>query len=748
MAKRIKLRAFLMGGFITLLFAGLIFRVYWVQVGPVSAQWAEKARQLWLTSDEIPQERGMILDRDGKVLAADAAAYTVAVGPKIIAELEKQNPDWRITDRIVSKLHNVLGTPENELRDAVRARKEDGTYLDQREIRPDGWKIDKPVKERLEKFREELRTLTKKNNVGLYFLEEQKRYYPNGSLAAHILGYTNKDGEAVIGLEKELDEALKGSPGFIQYEKDRTGTPLPNGKVQMKPAVDGADVTLTLDRDIQFYVEEALRKAYEKYNPISITAIAADPRTMDILGMASLPSFDPNQYWAADQSHFKNNAIQSVYEPGSTFKIVTLAAAVQEGLFDPNEMYKSGYIRVPGHTIRDHNESGWGEITFLDGLKRSSNVAFVKLGYEKLGAEKLRQYIDNFGFGQKTGIGLPGELAGAINFRSNIPSEVATATFGQGRVQVTPLQQVAAVAAVANGGKLMQPRLIQSISDHAGGTKQVFEPKVIRQVISPDTARQVSEYLESVVSDLEIGTGKNAYIPGYRIAGKTGTAQKVIDGKYSEDKYVVSFIGYAPADDPKIVLYVIVDEPQVELAGGGSVAAPIFKEIMELSLRKLGITPELTESEKEDAGIAAAAHAAADITEVVPDVTGMTPAQAASELDRFSFDVQVIGQGGKVLQQLPKAGSIYPTSQQVYLLTDAQAGTVPDMTGLSLRDAMEMCALLKAACTVQGEGYVISQESVDSGSGTKVHLTLAPPDQKPEETGDSADPKQSADAPN
>ena len=262
------------------------------------------------------------------------------------------------------------------------------------------------------------------------------------------------------------------------------------------PAINGKDITLTLDRDIQFFIEEALREAYELYNPLSITAIAADPQTMDILGMASLPNYDPNNYWKAKPSDFKDHAVQSVYEPGSTFKIVTLAAAMEEGLFDPDETYLSGNIKVPGATINDHNGGrGWGEITFLDGLKHSSNVAFVKLGLEKLGAAKLRQYIDEFGFGQKTGIELPGELAGLINFNNRIPSEVATAAFGQGRVQVTPLQQVAAVAAVANGGKLMKPRLIQQISDSSEGTKQVIPPTMIRQVISERTARQLSEYL-------------------------------------------------------------------------------------------------------------------------------------------------------------------------------------------------------------------------------------------------------------
>ncbi|WP_372663032.1 penicillin-binding transpeptidase domain-containing protein [Cohnella sp.] len=734
MTKRIKLRTLLMGGLITLLFAGLIFRVYWVQIykGDVYLQ---HAMDTWITSETIPQERGMLLDRDGKVLAADAAAYTVAVGPKRIADLDKEHPEWKLADQIVAKLHSVLGTSEVKLREMITSKKEDGTYRDQREIRPDGWKIDKMVKDRLDLFREELRTLTGTKNVGLYFMDEQKRYYPNGSLASHILGYQNKEGDAIYGLEKRLDDQLSGIPGFIKYQKDGIRTQLPNGEVEAKQAVDGKNVTLTIDRDIQFYIEEALRAAYIEYDPVSITAIAADPDTMEILGMASLPDYNPNVYWETeDQNSFRDNAIQSLYEPGSTFKIVTLASAVEEGYFNPDDFYKSGSIKYTekDRPVRDHNWTGWGEISYLDGLKHSSNVAFVKLGFEMLGKEKLVKYINDFGFGQKTGIDLPNEVS--KTFSLNYPSEVATAAFGQGKVLVTPIQQVTAVAAVANGGKLMKPHVVKSISDPATGQKEVVEPEVIRQVISEATSRKVGEYLEQVVSDQVIGTGKNAYIPGYRIAGKTGTAQKVIGTGYSEDKYVVSFIGYAPVENPKIVLLVIVDEPQIERAGGGSVAAPIFKKIMEQSLLHLGIRKDLPDTIPTaiNASAASSQSGDADVTATIPDVTGMTVAQAKKQLQQHSFPVGVLGSGGKVLQQLPKAGSVLPTSQQIYLLTDTKSGNVPSLKGLSLRDALEMCSLLQVVCTVEGQGYVTGQKAVKVDGKWTLQLTLAPPGETPE----------------
>lgn len=735
-----------MGGLFTLLFVGLIFRLFWVQVVD-AAFWSNQAMNTWITSKPIQQERGMLLDRNGKVLAADAAAYTVALGPKRIAELEQKHPEWKLTDKLVAKLHEVLGKNESDLRAIAAAKKKDGTYLEQREVRDEGWKVDSSVKDALSQFREELRKETGTDNLGLYFIEDTKRYYPNGSLASHILGYENKEGKAVLGLEKTMNDQLKGEPGFIKYQKDGSSNQLPDGTLDYKQAIDGNDVTLTIDRDIQFYIEEALRKAYDEYHPISVTAIAADPNTMEILGMASMPDFDPNNYWNfKDQAAFRDNAVQSVYEPGSTFKIVTLAGAVQEGLFHPEEMYMSGSIKYTAkdRPIRDYNYSGWGEISFLDGLKHSSNVAFVKLGYEMLGKEKLVNYINAFGFGQKTGIELPNEIS--RSFSLDYPSEVATAAFGQGKVLVTPIQQVAAVAAVANGGKLLQPHIIKAITDSATGTKTVTEPTFVRQVISEQTSRQVGEYLEQVVSDQAIGTGKKAYIPGYRIAGKTGTAQKVSKGEetdpngtgYAKDRYVVSFIGYAPVEAPKIVLYVIMDEPQGDNVGGGSLAAPIFKEIMGKSLEHLGIKPNLpkTDGGKADAN----AKSEAEVTAKVPDVVGMTVSQAQSALKQSNFPVGVLGKGTKVLQQLPKANSVMTPSQRIYLLTDEHQGNVPDLTGLSLRDAVEMCTLLQVVFTVEGEGYVVGQNAVKIGDTWTLQLKLAPPNGPPDDGADDPPP--------
>lgn len=716
MTKRIKLRTLLVGGFITLLFVFLVGRIYWVQV--VKADfWTEKAKEVWARSDKLIPERGTITDRNGNVLAMDVTAYTIAVNPQTIHDLQ-------LGDVIVTKLSSVLGISQSYVRGVVEAKQDNGTFFKQRELHNGGWKIDKAVADRIVKFRDQLIEQTKHKDVGIYLIDEKKRFYPKQTLAAHVLGYENKEGNAVMGLEASLNDQLRGTEGYIKYEKDGNGIIIDNGNVDIQPAVDGKNVKLTLDMNIQSYIQEALKEAYDKYQPKSITAIAADPQTMEILGMASLPDFNPNTYWTAPQANFYDHAIKSLYEPGSTFKIVTLAGAVQENIFNPNEQYKSGSIKVPGDTIHDIHQN-WGTITFLEGLKRSSNVAFVKLGYEGLKPERLMSYINNFGFGKKTGIELPGEAAGRVN--PHYPVEYATAAFGQGKVQVTPIQQVAAVAAIANGGKLLVPHLVKEIDDPVTKKAEVTKPQTVRQVVTEKTASQVDEYLEQVVSDQEIGSGKNAYIEGYRVAGKTGTAQKVIPGtnKYADDKYVLSFIGFAPVGDPKVVLYIVMDEPNDRLASGGSAVAPIFKQIMLQSLRHLGVQPIRTTNESEDDG------ANKELTIAVPDVTKKTLADAKKALDAKKLGYVVVGTGGTVLKQIPKAESAVGTAQKVYLLTQETSKlATPNMSGLPLRDAMQICANLQLRCIASGEGFVKSQTAAKLNGNPVLTLNLSPPDEE------------------
>ncbi|NQX65460.1 PASTA domain-containing protein [Paenibacillus alba] len=728
MTKKIKLRSLLIGGFFTLLFVVLVGRVYWIQV--VEASWLLKgAETRWETDKIIAPVRGTIMDRNDKALAVEGTAYTIALNPKVI-------DGYKVSEPIVQGLAEILKESEetkpelvNKIRKLATRLKQDGSdFAANVEIRNEGWKIDK---EKADKVRELIATLqiklklSTRANVGISILEEKKRYYPGQTLASHILGYTNKEGDAALGLELKLNDTLKGIPGMLSYEKDGKGVELPDAKVDFKPAIDGNNVRLTIDKNIQFYLESALAKVNDKWHPKGLTAIAVNPQTMEILGMANTPTFNPNTYWNfKDQADFKNGAVASRYEPGSTFKLVTLAGAIEEGVFNPAEMYQSGQIQVADRVLHDHNYVGWGKISFLDGLKRSSNVAFVKLGLEKLTEPKFRDYITKFGFEEKTNIDMPNEVSGLVDMKYK--PEIATATYGQGKVVVTAIQQTAAYAAMANGGKLMWPHIVKDIIDpKTGKTIQSFEPKVVRQVVSEKTANLVSGYLEQVVSDQEIGTGKLAYMEGYRVAGKTGTANLVRPGEktYSPNTWVISFIGYAPVENPQILVTLIADQP--DLGGnyhlGGQVLAPAFKEIVGESLQYMGVA-----SNKQTKMVAKEANKL-----TVPNFSGSTSESAKAIAKESGLSLEVFGKGNKVVDQFPKAGTEILSTQRIYVAMQPVDGMpLPNLVGRSLRDAVEACSFFKVDCQTSGEGYVSDQAVAGDGEGRSATLQLKPLSEK------------------
>lgn len=719
--KRIKLRTLFIGGCITLFFAVLIIKVFWLQVVQ-AGDWNAYATKQWTANSDISAKRGTITDRNGNDLAMDAPAYNVALNPKVIAKLG-------IKSDVVSQLHAILGTDEQEIEEQASSVKTEGEEKGQlrtwRELNSGGRLIDQEKADQMNAFIKQLKEKTdQKWDVGVYLSADSKRYYPKNELAAHVLGYTNKDGNAVAGIEAYYDEKLKGTDGHIQYLRDKQGDKLPDSKDVYTPAKDGDSITLTIDETIQYYIEQAMKDAYEQLKPESITVIAADPNTMEILGMANMPTFNPNKFnEVTDQKDFRNLAVKAIYEPGSTFKIVTLSGAVQEGLFDPGASYQSGSIQVGRTTLHDLNHSGWGPITYLEGLKRSSNVAFVKLGYEMLGAERLRKYIDAFGFGEQTGIETPGEAKGAINFHANIPTEVATAAYGHGLVQVTPIQQLAAISAVANGGKLLTPHLVKSITDPNTGVTEDTQTKLVRQVIDPATSEKVRGYLEQVVSDQEIGTGRHAYIDGYRVAGKTGTAVKVINGKYDYTKQVVSFVGFAPANDPKIAMIVVIDQPSDSKLGGGTAAAPVFKKIASQVLPYMGISKVFDDGETKAKASKASKTTLASYT--APTVTGKTLADAKKKLLADGIAFTTVGSGTKVVKQYPASGAAMTGGQTIYLMTeDPTKMDIPDLKGESLRDALQILSLMKVEVTATGEGYVSEQVESTSSGRRSITLTL------------------------
>ncbi|GAB1156559.1 stage V sporulation protein D [Paenibacillus illinoisensis] len=708
MVKRIKMRTLLIGGCITLFFLVLITRIFFIQVVNGST-WQGYASELVEREQTIKASRGSITDRNGNILATDAPAYTVSVNPEMIHELG-------IEDVVTTKLAAILGKNESEMRALVTAKDKNGKFYKQREVRSEGYKISPELAAKVTALREELKEEYKAQNA-IVMAQESKRFYPEETLASHLLGYMSRDGKAVNGLEVSYDEELTGTDGYLNYQKDAKGIKLPDSQDNYLPPQNGNNLKLTIDDTIQFYIEDAIKEAVAQYNPLSMTVIAADPNTMEILGMANWPNFNPNTYWETpDQKDFINHATQSIYEPGSTFKIVTLAGAVEEKLFDPNATFESKRINIGGFSISD-NGHAYGTISYLEGVKRSSNVAFVNLGYNMLGGERLRHYIDEFGFGQKTGIDLPSESASPIK-PLVYKSEIATAAYGHGLVQVTPIQQVAAISAIANGGKLMVPHLVKEIINPNDGTTEVTKPKEVRQVISKESAKLVSGYLEQVVADQQIGTGRNAYIEGYRVAGKTGTARKWVNGEgYSKTKDVVSFIGFAPVNDPKIAMLVLIDQPSGTNIGGGAAAAPVFKKIVSQTLQYMGVPKDTTKTTDK--------KAATVVQTKTPDLTGKTAKQARSQLLNAGIAYETLGKGESVIRQYPAAGELMNPGQRIYLLTeDSSSMKVPDLTGESLRDAMEVLSLMKVGVIVKGEGYVVSQKEQVSGEQRTIQLTL------------------------
>ncbi len=438
MKKNLNKRSLWIGFFVTFLFIILIARIFYIQIAEASML-HEKAQNLWDQSTVLQPKRGTILDRNNEPLAYNASAFTV------VAVLSKSYEN-HVKDPLMTaeKLAPLLKENQSTLYTALTKQ----TY--QVELKNGGKKIDKDVADQIKAL----------NLPGIILREESKRYYPNHTLAAYTLGFVNyKQDEKTqhevqvggMGIELQYDQQLQGQSGELKVKRDPKGYQLPDGQELFKPAKDGDELVLTMDRTIQQYVENALDKAEAMYHPKKMIAIVANPKTGEILAVSNRPSYDPNEYWKIQD--YRNYATNYQFEPGSTFKIVTLAAAIQEGVFNPNEKYQSGSIRVPGALINDHNNGrGWGTISFLEGVQRSSNVAFVHLGYERLGKERLFSYVKDFGFDQKTGIDLPGESVGIMRDVAEArPSEVATMSFGQG-VAVTPIQQVMAVSAVANGG--------------------------------------------------------------------------------------------------------------------------------------------------------------------------------------------------------------------------------------------------------------------------------------------------------
>jgi penicillin-binding protein 2B len=708
-----------------LLFFVLLFRFAYIQVtGEVKGQpLAAKAEQQYMDSRIIEAKRGTIYDRNGEVIAEDRSSYSlIAVLDKKMTTDPKEPNHVVDIDKTASELAKYIDIKESAINKILQDGKEKGRF--QVEFGAAGRDITYETKKNIEKLK----------LPGVTFTRELKRFYPNGIFSSHVIGYTEteqtEDNKTItvgkLGLEKSLNDVLTGTNGSFKFESDLWGYLLPNGKEEIKAASDGKDVYLTIDRKIQILLEDAMNKVVKEYNPKKIIAIVADPKTGEILAMGQRPTFDPETRTGLENSWY-NEAIEASFEPGSTMKIFTLAAAVQEGVFNPNEVFQSGtYVVDPkSKAIRDHNGGvGWGPITFAEGVQRSSNVSFAKLAKEKLGFETLREYISKFGLDQPTGIDLPNETSGKVAY--TYPIEKATTAFGQGTA-VTAIQQVQAATSVANDGNIMRTHVIDKIVDPDSG-KTIKETKndVVGTPISKSTAIEVRDYLETVISG-EHGTGKNYAIEGYEVAGKTGTAQIPGNGGYltGASNYIFSFLGMAPKDDPELIMYVAVQQPEFTNNADGSIpVSMIFKSVMKSSLQYLQIEPS-------DQKVVESAS--------TPNVIGLSVDQAKNKLTEQGMNTVVVGNGSKILSQIPRENEALLVGERVVLKTDGEL-TAPDLTGWSLRDVMKVAEVANMKLNSVGNGYVVKQ-NVKAGSlmkeGEFLIVDLDKPSEKKTSTTDT-----------
>lgn len=660
-----------------------IGRLFWVQIvwGGELRQQAAEFRTRYLI---LNPERGNIYDRNHNELVTSIPAFSVYARPNLI----------RDPAGLARKLAPILEMKEEEVLQRVNV---DGPFV---------W-----LKHKISP--ENAQLLKSLDLAGIGLVEGSKRAYPQGDLAAHLLGFVGDDNQGIAGLEKSYDQELRGSPGYLVMESDAVGQPVPQNSPRVYSSSPGNNLVLTIDQTIQYFVERELDKIMGDYRPDRASIVVMDPRTGEILAMGSRPSFSPGQWNKVTQEIWEGNtATLYNYEPGSTLKMFIAAAALEEKIVGAQDVfYDPGYIMVSGHKIYCWDKKGHHEQTFLQAVENSCNPVFIQVGL-KLGKERIYKYLRDFGFGAPTGIDLPGEEAGILKPVEKVTDlDLASMCIGQS-ISVTPIQLLTAVSAIANGGNLVKPYLVRAIEDSQGNVKSQKEPQTVRRVISGETAAGLATMFEKAVLE---GTGKKAHVEGYRIAGKTGTAQIPGPDGYVEGKYVASFAGFAPAGNPRIAVLVVVVGPQGKEYHGGEVAAPAFQNLVRDTLGYLGI-PEEEGLHKKDQDFRPPVPSPAQI--LVPDVTGFPAADASRLLESRGLNPQYSIKEGIVREQKPAAGTLATRGSAVILKIAPfheardipQDLTMPDLTGLSVKRAGEVCEELGLQPQIKGSGLLKKQE--------------------------------------
>ena len=694
-------------------------RLFYIQVIR-GDEYAEKAQAQQLSDTEVAAMRGTIYDSDMNILAQSATAWRIYIDPKAIT-----GDDMRTV--LVDGLAKLFEYDEEEKADLAEKAQADNRY----QVIEN--KVDNTLKEKISAFSSE----NDLNSV-IGYEETTKRYYPYNSLASSVIGFTNYDGDGVYGLEAYYNDELSGKNGRVITAKDAVSNELPSDYATSVEAVDGNSLVLTINQNIQYTLEKGLSRTLEEYQCKGAYGVVMDVETGAVLAMSSLPDFDINNPYditysktqkeldaikddekraearkEAQANQWDNFTVSSVYEPGSVFKVFMSCAALEENVVTLDTTYNcTGQITVEDRIMHCHYHPGHGLQNLTQGLENSCNPFFITIG-QRLGGHNYYKYFEGFGFTEKTGIDLPSENRSLFVSESDLSSKVtlSSASFGQTN-SLTPIQVCTALAAVANGGRLMQPYLVSSVLDANGNTIEKTQPNEVRQVISEETAEKVLKMMKSVVDN---GTGKNAYVAGYGVGGKTGTSTKLSESSDTDTKYIVSFGAVAPTDDPKVAALILIDEPNQDL-GGGTLCAPIAAEVIETAMKEYGIEPKYTSEELEKLSVS------------TPGVTGKTVKTATSQLTAAGFEYKVIGDGSEVVKQSPAASTKIPSGGTVILYTESQSSQtveVPDFTGLTVSEVNALAASKKLNVEFSGSGLESANSSAyrqSEESGTVVEI--------------------------
>lgn len=662
--------------------AFLLFNLVNIQIKNADF-YQDKAVQQYTTESTINPKRGTIYDRNMTVLAASVSAENVFISPNEIDVDEEEKIAGYLSETLGVSKENIIKWMQN------KANK----------YRMIKVKVDRDVTN-------EIRTWMKENDIddGIHFEENTKREYPYGNLASHVLGFTGYDNNGVYGIEAQYDNALKGAPGKIITALDGVGQSMPFEYEDYISAENGSNVVLTIDSEIQRFLEKALDASLADTKAQNrVLGIVMDVNTFEILAMSVKPDYDPNHPDVLDEASqkkldafvgtdeekakyrqellstlWKNKCVTELYEPGSTFKLVTSAVALEENKVSPADtFYCSGSLKVEGWSkpIYCHKHGGHGSETFEQGLQNSCNPVFMKLA-ERIGKEKFYRYFEDFGCMDITGIDLPNEASGLYHTDLSKFNQVELATYSFGQTfTITPIRLLTSVAAVANGGKLMQPYVVKALTDNNGNIIETYQPKMVRQIVSQETSDTIMDYL---AAGINIGSTKNAYVKGYNVAAKTGTAEKHGEEKEAAGNitpYVGSCVAFAPADNPQIAILIAIDTPTSGQYYGGVVAAPVVAQVLSDTLPYLNIAPTLTDEEKESMAV------------TVKNYRSMTVAEAKEKIEALGFDAKVVGKGDVVSEQFPKEGTAIWGDGVIVLYTGgeipSETATVPDCIGLS-----------------------------------------------------------------